>query len=234
MKKILIATATYNEALNINKLINKINNLNIELDILVIDDNSPDKTWLILKKLKNQYKNLHVIIRNRKFGLDSAHKEIYKFAKENKYRYLITMDADLSHDPNVIPIFLKYIKHYDCVFGSRYIKGGKNDLKGFRLYLSKYGNNLIRFLLKIDLSEFTTSYRCFNLPKIKKFHFNQVKVTGYSFFMFVVYLLNKNKYSIKEIPIRFFERKKGKSKIPKIEIIRTLITLLLIRIKLLR
>lgn len=234
MKKILVATATYNEALNIKRLINKIIDLNIKLDILVVDDNSPDKTWVILKELKDKYKNLHVIIRAGKNGLDSAHKKIYEFAIKNKYQYLITMDADLSHDPNVIPIFLKYIEKYDCVFGSRYIKGGKNDLQGFRLYLSRYGNNLIRFLLKINLSEFTTSYRCFNLSKLKKFHFNQVKVEGYSFFMFVVYLLSRYKYSIKEIPIRFFERTNGKSKIPKIEIFRTLITLLLIRIKLLR
>ena len=172
MKKILVATATYNEALNIKKLISKIINLNIKLDILVVDDNSPDKTWMILQELKDKYKNLHIIIRAGKNGLDSAHKKIYEFAIQNKYQYLITMDADLSHDPNVIPIFLKYIKKYDCVFGSRYIKGGKNDLKGYRLYLSKYGNNLIRFLLKINLSEFTTSYRCFNLLKLKKFNFN--------------------------------------------------------------
>ena len=88
MKKILIATATFNEALNIKKLINKIINLNIKLDILVVDDKSPDKTWLILKKLKEKYKNLHVIIRARKNGLDSAHKKIYEFAIKNKYQYL--------------------------------------------------------------------------------------------------------------------------------------------------
>jgi dolichol-phosphate mannosyltransferase len=231
MKKILVATATFNEALNIKKLINKIINLNIKLDILVIDDNSPDKTWLILQELKDKYKNLHLIIRPGKGGLDSAHKKIYEFAIKNKYQYLITMDADLSHDPSVIPIFLKHIKKYDCVFGSRYIKGGKNDLQGFRLYLSRYGNNLIQFLLKINLSEFTTSYRCFNLPKLKKFHFNQVKVGGYSFFMFVVFLLNGYKYSIKEIPIRFFERINGKSKIPKIEIFRTLKNVILLYFK---
>ena len=230
MKKTLIATATFNEILNIEKLIYKINSIKIKKDILVIDDNSPDKTWLKLLNLKKKYRNLNVIIRKKKSGLDSAHKKMYTFAKKNNYDYLITMDADLSHDPKIIPIFLKNIQNYDCVIGSRYTKGGKNGLKGFRFLLSKYGNILIKYTLKINLNEFTTSYRCFNLKRLKKFHFNQVKVAGYSFFMFVMYLLDKFNYSIKEIPIYFHERTHGKSKIPKIETFRTLLTLLLIKI----
>ncbi|MDC3074545.1 glycosyltransferase, partial [Candidatus Pelagibacter sp.] len=153
MDKTLVATATYNEINNIDKLITKINNLKIKTDILVIDDNSPDKTWLKLIKLKKKYKNLNYIIRKKKTGLDSAHKKIFSYAIKNKYRYLITMDADLSHDPMAIPIFIKKIKNYDCVIGSRYIRGGKNGLKGFRLLLSKYGNILIRIVLNISLNE---------------------------------------------------------------------------------
>tara|TARA_Y100000992_G_scaffold254064_1_gene186858 strand:- start:114 stop:818 length:705 start_codon:yes stop_codon:yes gene_type:complete len=230
MNKTLVATATYNEINNIDKLITKINNLNIKTDILVIDDNSPDKTWLKLMKLKKKYKNLNYIIRKKKVGLDSAHKKIFSYALKKKYRYLITMDADLSHDPKIIPVFIKNIKNYDCVIGSRYIKGGKNGLKGYRLLLSKYGNILIRRVLKINLNEFTTSYRCFDLKKLKKFHFNKVKVKGYSFFMYAIYLLKKFNYSIKEIPIIFHERAYGKSKIPKIETFRTLLILFLIKI----
>ena len=230
MNKTLVATATYNEINNIDKLIKKINNLKVKTDILVIDDYSPDKTWLKLIKLKKKYKNLNYIIRKKKVGLDSAHKKIFSYALKKKYRYLITMDADLSHDPKIIPVFIKNIQNYDCVIGSRYIKGGKNGLKGFRLLLSKYGNILIRRVLNIDLHEFTTSYRCFDLKKLKKFHFNKVKVKGYSFFMYAIYLLKKFNYSIKEIPIIFHERAYGKSKIPKIETFRTLLTLFLIKI----
>lgn len=230
MKKTLIATATYNEYKNIDKLIYLIFKASAKVDVLVIDDNSPDKTWLKLLNLKKKYRKLKVIIRKKKDGLDSAHKKMYSFAKKNNYDYLITMDADLSHDPKLIPVFLKNIKYYDCVIGSRYTKGGRNGLKGFRFLLSKYGNILIKNILKINLNEFTTSYRCFNLKKLKKFHFNQVTVKGYSFFMFVMYLLNKFSFSIKEIPIYFYEREHGKSKIPKIETFRTLLTLLLIKI----
>ena len=231
MNKTLVATATYNESSNIEKLIYRINSIKTKVDILVIDDSSPDGTSLKLIDLKKKYKNLNVIIRKNKNGLDTAHKKIFLYAKKNKYQYLITMDADLSHDPKKIPIFLKKINYYDCVIGSRYIAGGKNGLQGFRLFLSKYGNILIRLVLNINLNEFTTSYRCFNLKTLKKFHFNQVIVRGYSFFMFTIFLLKKYNYSIKEIPIFFHERKQGKSKIPKIETFRTLLTLFLIKIK---
>ena len=230
MNKILVATATYNEAHNIKNLILKINSVKKKIDILVVDDNSPDQTAQKLLSLKKKYKNIHLIVRKKKYGLDTAHKKIFSYAKKNKYRYLITMDADLSHDPKIIPRFLKEINNHDCVIGSRYVKGGKNELQGFRFILSKYGNLLIKNVLKINLSEFTTSYRCFDMKKLKKFNFNKLKVSGYSFFMFMIYLLYKSNYLIKEIPIIFYERQKGKSKIPKLETFRTLLTLLLIKL----
>lgn len=232
MKKILIGTATYNEAKNISSFIAKIKKLKLNLDILIIDDNSPDKTGSILKKFSNQ-KQIIYISRKKKLGLDTAHKKIYNFALKEKYDYLITMDADLSHDPNKIPQFLKNIKKFDCVVGSRYIKGGRNDLKGYRYLISKFGNIFIKKMLNINLSEYTTSYRCFNLIKLKKFNLNKVKAKGYSFFMYTIYLLNKMGYNIKEVPIIFYERRHGNSKIPKFEIFRTLITLFFIKLKIL-
>lgn len=229
MKKTLIATATYNEAKNIKVLINRLNNLKIKLDILIIDDNSPDGTSLIIKQLKMRFKNINLIERSKKSGLDSAHKLMYNYAIKKKYNYLITMDADLSHNPKTIPKFLKEIKKYDCIIGSRYVRGGRNDLKGFRLFLSKYGNLFIQFILGIKLNEFTTSFRCFNLDKLKRFNLNKVTAKGYSFFMNTIYLLDYMGYKIKEVPIIFSERNSGKSKIPKIEIIRTLLNIFLIK-----
>ena len=123
MKKTLIATATYNEAKNIKILINRLNNLKIKLDILIIDDNSPDGTSLVIKQLKKRFRNINLIERSKKSGLDSAHKLIYNYALRKNYHYLITMDADLSHNPKTIPKFLKVIKKYDCVVGSRYVEG---------------------------------------------------------------------------------------------------------------
>jgi len=229
MKKILIATATYNEAQNIKILVNKIHSINKNFHILIIDDNSPDNTSKIIKKIKN--KKIILKVRKKKEGLDSAHKLIYDYALKKKYDYLITMDADLSHDPKLIPKFLKNIKKYDCVIGSRYIKGGKNKLEGIRYFMSKFGNIIIKKVLNSNLYEFTTSYRCFNLKNLKNFNFNLINVRGYSFFMAVINLIYISGYSIKEIPITFYQRNQGESKIPKSEIFRTLLNLLIIKIK---
>ena len=103
MGKTLIFTATYNEKDNIRKLIEDLNKLNQNLDILVIDDSSPDKTWEILQNLEKKLPNLKVIIRDGKLGLDTAHKFAFSYAKNNNYENFISMDADLSHDPLEIP-----------------------------------------------------------------------------------------------------------------------------------
>ena len=201
---------------------------------MIIDDNSPDGTHRKINRFKLKYKNIFLIKRQKKLGLDTAHKDIYEYALKKKYDYLVTMDADLSHDPKIIPKFLRYIKYFHCVTGSRYTKDGRNHLKGYRFFLSKYGNKFIKYMLNINLNEFTTSYRCFNLKKLRGFHLNKVKAQGYSFFMDTIYLLNKSSYSIKEIPIVFYQRTHGKSKIPKIEILRTLIHVFKIKINFLK
>ena len=221
-KKILVFTATYNEYENIVELIKKIKNQRSKPDLLIIDDNSPDNTSEKVLELQKEYNNLFLIKRDGKLGLDSAHKEGYQYALKNNYDYLITMDADFSHDPKVIRSFLKFLPKFSFVIGSRYIKGGKCLMKGKRLLLSRYGNLLIKKVLSINLSEFTTSFRGFNLQKLKNFHLNQVNSKGYSFFMGTVFEIYSQKFSIKEIPIVFKDRSKGISKIPKFEIFRTL------------
>ena len=228
MSKTLIFTATYNEKENIKKLIENLNNLKINLDILVIDDNSPDKTWEILQELEKNLKNLKVIIRNNKSGLDTAHKFAFDYAKKNNYEKFISMDADLSHDPNEIPKMIEILENSSFVIGSRYIKGGKCEMSGYRLVLSIIGNKFIKKILGLNCNEFTTSYRGFNLSKLKDFNLNIVKSKGYSFFMETIYRLNKHGVIINEIPIHFKNRRHGSSKIPGIEIFRTLKNLLIL------
>jgi dolichol-phosphate mannosyltransferase len=138
------------------------------------------------------------------------------------------LDADFSHDPNEITKIIDFLDKYDFVIGSRYTEGGKNVQPFFRYLISYLGNKLIKLVLKIDLNEFTTSYRGFNLKKLKNFHLNKVNSKGYSFFMESIYQLNKNDYDILEVPIFFKNRIAGKSKIPKIEIFRTLKNLFLL------
>tara|TARA_Y100000590_G_scaffold317895_1_gene359657 strand:- start:396 stop:1103 length:708 start_codon:yes stop_codon:yes gene_type:complete len=228
-KKILVFTATFNELDNIKELVSSIKKQPSDPDVLIIDDNSPDGTSEEIKKLQNSFKNLFLIKRSGKLGLDSAHKEAYEFALKNNYDLLITMDADLSHDPNELGNFIKNLDEYPVVLGSRYISGGQCLMTGRRLIFSKYGNLIIKFVFQVDCSEFTTSYRGFNLKKLNNFHLNLIKTKGYSFFMGTVHEIFKQKFKVKEIPIIFKDRKKGHSKIPRIEMLRTLINIFVLK-----
>lgn len=231
MTKTLIFTATYNEKENIQILIERIINLKIDTDILVIDDNSPDQTGKLLKDLQKTMPNLKVIIREKKLGLDTAHKIAFKYSKENNYQKLITLDADLSHDPIEIPKIIDLLDTNSFVIGSRYMDGGKCEMSFLRLILSIIGNKIIKYSLKIKSNEFTTSFRGFNLIKLTNFNLDMVNSKGYSFFMETIFILNKLGYNIYEIPIQFKNRTQGKSKIAKLEVLRTLKNLLIICFK---
>ena len=223
--KILIFSATFNESENIRDLLNSIDKLNLELDILIIDDNSPDKTSEVIKQYAAERTNIKLIIRNGKEGLDTAHKFAFKYSVENNYEHLITLDADLSHDPNEIPIFMKELENNDFVIGSRYIEGGGSTMRGTRLFLSYFGNKFIKFILNINSNEYTSSYRGFNLNRFKNFDFQNISSKGYSFFMEMIYRIHKEEILIREIPLFFKDRRKGKSKIPRLELFRTFINL---------
>ena len=226
--KTLVFTATYNESENIEKFLDislKVRNI----DLLIIDDNSPDLTFKIVENYQKKFQNLFLIKREKKLGLDTAHKLSFEFAKKNNYQNLITLDADLSHDPNQIEKFISNLENYPFVIGSRYIEGGKNNMKLSRLFLSYFGNKLIKFILKIPCEEFTTSFRGFNLNKLNKFNINNVQSRGYSFFMETIYWIDKAGYEIKQLPIIFEDRDKGRSKISKVESFRTLKNLFIIK-----
>ena len=228
--KTLVFTATFNESENIKNFLNIALRIN-HIDILIIDDNSPDGTAKIIENYKKDNENLHLIVRKEKEGLDTAHKLAFSFAKEKGYSNLITMDADLSHDPSKIPIFQSELNSNAFIIGSRYVEGGRNETKLARYLLSIVGNKIIKIVLGINCEEFTTSYRGFNLNKLSNFDINKVNSQGYSFFMETIYLLNKLGHNICEIPIQFKNRTQGKSKIPKLEVLRTLKNLFIIYFK---
>ena len=227
--KTLVFTATYNEAENIEKYLHAALAIK-DIDILIIDDNSPDGTSRIIENYQKKYKNLFFIKRQGKLGLDTAHKEGFNYAKDKGYQNLITMDADLSHNPEEIYSFIKELKINSFVIGSRYVANGRNEMKFSRYLLSFLGNKLIKLVFNINCSEYTTSFRGFNFNLLKNFDINNVNSKGYSFFMETVYQINKSGNNIMEIPIIFRDRKKGISKIPKIETLRTLKNLFLLKI----
>ena len=230
-KKILIFTATYNEAENIKDYLKKVEELNINADILIIDDNSPDQTWRIIQEYTKNKKNIHLIIRKKKEGLDTAHKMAYDYSIKNNYQYLITMDADLTHDPKKISEMLKELEKNPFVICSRYTQGGSTDITGFRLFISYFGTKFMKFIFDMNCDEFSCAYRGYSLNELKNFDMRDISSKGYSFFMEMVYHLHNKGVFIKEIPFFAKQRSSGKSKIPNIEIFRTLFNIFRLKLK---
>jgi len=222
-----IIIPTYNEAGNIEVLVEKI--LELELNnskIIVIDDNSPDGTGEIAESLSEKFKGrIDVIHRARKLGLGSAYKEGFKTALKEGAQTIITMDADLSHDPNAIPELLSELRDNDLVIGSRYVEGG--GIVGFplwRLALSSIAQGLCRFFLGIKVHDSTTAFRAYKAKVIKSIKPDSIKSEGYSFLIEVVFRSQKAGLKVSEVPIIFKARELGKSKVSQSEILKALFT----------
>ena len=223
----LIFVATYNEAENIHSLLNMIWEEVPDADILVVDDNSPDKTGVLLDEIAKKSPQLIVIHRPRKLGLGTAHHLAMLYAIKHAYDVLITMDADHSHNPAEIPKLLEKLTEVDFVIGSRYMCGGGCDYEGYRKYLSLLANLTARFLLvDIPTHEFTSSYRAFRVSALAKVNFVKMHNQGYSFFMESLYRFKQAGLRIAEVPSFFRDRNAGVSKIPPLEIVRGVLKLM--------
>jgi len=210
MKKVSIIVPTYNERENISKLLNRIFSIfrknKINGEVIIVDDNSPDGTGLLAKKLIKKYRNLKVLHRKEKMGLSSA---ILDGLKIMNGKILGVMDADLSHPPEMIPLMLDIMKNEnaDFVIGSRYVRGGK--IKGWDFYrktVSKVGTLLSKIFTNVKdpmSGFFLIKSKC-----VKGIQFNP---TGFKICLEFIIKANYNK--IIEVPITFIERKKGKTKI---------------------
>jgi len=215
--KTLIVLPTYNEAKNIREVIDKILKFDF-VDILVVDDNSPDGTSEIVKGIIKEEKRVNLIERPRKLGLGTAYISGFKWGLKRNYNYFFEMDADLSHDPLEIPNFLKKIEEgYDLVVGSRYINNTISvvgwDFK--RLLLSKFANWYARKILGVDFSDITSGYRAYSKKALEKVDLNSIKSNGYAFQIEMLYWAIKLGLKVTEIPIIFYERNSGSSKMSK-------------------
>ncbi len=216
--KILLILPTYNEKDNIEKIIEKLLKYDF-LNILVIDDNSSDGTADIVKNIREYQKRVYLIERPDKLGLGTAYITGFKWGLEKEYNLFFEMDADLSHDPEEIPKFIKKIKEgYDVVIGSRYLNGTISvvgwDFK--RLLLSKFGNLYAATLLGLrEFTDLTSGYRCYTRRALQKINLDIIKSNGYAFQIEMVYYAWKNGLRITEIPIIFYERESGGSKMNK-------------------
>ena len=213
----LIIIPTYNERDNIIQLIDDIFSRsfsNAELDILVIDDNSPDGTGNLIEKNQALNNHLYLIQREKKLGLASAYIAGFKFGLSQDYELFFEMDADYSHNPNYLQDFLLTIRDFDFVIGSRYIpQGGIENWRWLRRLISKGGNIYARWILGTSLHDMTSGFRCFRRKVLERINFDKIKSEGYVFHIEMAHLAYIKGFRIAEIPIVFKERMKGKSKI---------------------
>ena len=213
--KALIIIPTYNEADNIARLLSDLAGLYpSSVDILVIDDNSPDGTIDIVRSMQATMRMLHVIRRERKLGLGTAYISGFHYAMQKGYQYIIEMDADFSHDPCEVQRFLNAMKGADLVIGSRYMNNTVNvvNLPLGRLILSKMASIYTRFITGMPVDDPTSGFKCFSIEVLRALDLAIVNSQGYSFQIEMNFRVWKKGFSIKEIPIVFVDRSVGKSK----------------------
>ena len=214
--KILIIIPTYNELENLPTLLPEVFSKDINIDVLIIDDNSPDGTAAFIENEQKNNNRIHLIKRQSKQGLGTAYIVGFKFALQRDYEVIFEMDADFSHDPNEIPRFLEEIKNSDVVLGSRY-KNGVNVINWpmRRLLLSWFANIYTRVITGMPLHDATGGFKCFKREVLEAIDLNRVKSNGYAFQIEMNFKVWKKGFNIKEIPIIFVDRVKGSSKMSK-------------------
>jgi dolichol-phosphate mannosyltransferase len=217
MSKSLIVIPTFNEADNLPEIVAAIFEMGLpSLNILVVDDNSPDGTGKVADNLAETYApRLHVIHRKHERGLGTAYITGFKWALEHQFDYVIQMDADFSHSPTYIPQFLHQIQFCDVVIGSRYVSGGsiEEDWSAWRWFLSWWANSVwVRLFLDVNTKDATAGFKCWTRNALEQINLNRIKSNGYVFQVEMCYVAEKLGLHIQEWPIHFEDRRIGQSK----------------------
>ena len=211
-----IIMPTYNEYENLPLLMERIFVLPIpELNVLIIDDHSPDGTGQIAEELAIQYENrIRVIHRAGKLGLGSAYILGFKECLKTPAQYMIQMDADFSHPPEKLVEMYQASENADVVIGSRYTKGGSldKDWPVWRKMLSSFGNNYARTILGVHMKDLTGAFRIWKRPVVETFPWDRIRSNGYVFQVETAFLTERLGFKVVEVPIYFAERKYGQSK----------------------
>ncbi|MEA2030394.1 MAG: polyprenol monophosphomannose synthase [candidate division Zixibacteria bacterium] len=215
-QRALVILPTYNERENIEKIVHAVLPLDPRINVLVVDDNSPDGTGEIAEKLSDQISRVNVLHREKKDGLGQAYIAGFKWAIEKEYDFIFEMDADFSHGPEYLKNFLEEIQNYDLVIGSRYISGvNVINWPMSRLILSYFANVYTRIITGLPLRDATGGYKCFRRKVLETIDLDAVQSSGYSFQIEVSMRVWKHGFTIKEIPIIFVDRTAGESKMSK-------------------
>lgn len=228
--KTLVLVPTYNERDNVVPLITQILELPVSVEVLVIDDGSPDGTAeAVSTHFGNNYK-VHLLKRPGKLGLGTAYTAGFRYALENGYEAAITMDADFSHNPAHIPELINGSTKAEIVIGSRYVPGGATLNWGWlRILISRVANLMAHVVLSLQPSDCTSGFRLYHSETLQKVDFEGVVAEGYSYLVEILYRAESRNLRIAEIPITFIERRAGKSKISRKEILKAIQTIFRLR-----
>jgi dolichol-phosphate mannosyltransferase len=214
--KAMVVVPTYNERDNIERLIVDILAQDEGIEVLVVDDNSPDGTGEVVERMMVGNPRLHLLRRSGKLGLGSAYRDGFRFALDRGVDYVLEMDADFSHDPAMLPVFFEKIENYDLVIGSRYLNGvSVVNWPLRRLMLSCFANLYTRLITGLRISDCTGGFKCFRREVLEAIDLGRMKSDGYSFQIEMNYLCAEKGFRIGEIPIIFIDRHAGSSKMSK-------------------
>lgn len=209
----IVIIPTYNERDNLRPLTERLLGLGLPLDILFVDDGSPDGTGELAEELARTHPQVSVIHRNGKLGYASAVITGFRTALKGNYEWILQMDADLSHDPTAIPAFLQAATDHDLVLGSRYIGGVRViDWEMSRVLLSWTANAYVRTITGLPSWDVTTGFRCYRRSVIERMDFGRLKANGYAFQIEMAYRTWRDGGRLAEVPIIFYGRQRGISK----------------------
>ncbi len=211
----VVVLPTYNEAENLPRMVSRLQALPIsDLWILVVDDNSPDGTGRIAEYLRMRYTRLQVIHRPSKLGLGTAYVEGFQWALEMGADFVIQMDCDLSHEPEQIPLMLTACSEADVIVGSRYVEGGELEPNwgAHRKLLSAGANAYARTLLRSNVRDVTGGFKCWSRRALELLELETIRSNGYAFQIEMAHRVQRLGLRVREVPIRFYERDGGVSK----------------------
>jgi dolichol-phosphate mannosyltransferase len=215
----LVIVPTYNERENIQRLCRLILRQGEALEVLVVDDNSPDGTAELAAELGRETGRVHLLKRPGKLGLGTAHIAGFRWALARDYERVVTMDADFSHPPERIPAMLEASRRCDVVIGSRYTAGGSHaNWPWHRILLSSLSNLVARAALRLKPADCTGAFRCFRRSALEQIAFENIVSTGYSFQEEMMWHCSGRGFRIGEVPITFVDREGGESKMSPAEI----------------
>jgi len=213
MIKALVIIPTYNEAGNVQKMIPAVLEQHQGFHVLIVDDHSPDGTAALVKAMQEGNPRIHLLERPGKLGLGTAYVAGFKYALANGYDFIFEMDADFSHDPNMLLPMLKQAEACDLVIGSRYVSGGKvRNWPVSRLILSYTANLYTRLVTGLPVRDATAGFKCYCRAVLESFDLDAIRSNGYSFQIETNFLAWKKGFRICEVPIVFGERQEGSSK----------------------